>query len=301
MTIEYRDLGSFQDAYLDHLEGDRDQPPKPEHLPPEHRRDAAAFIKSITAARGIDPYASRPSIDQLVASRKVVADSMKTLGELLQDYLRAIVDTNALVTPDSASGAAGLRSTLLIQALGMRMHAVPETGSADLSEAIGGRTEDIANVFNAFPDSHAVLYYTTTSDEPLAVVLDRVDAYEAVETPSGQPQPPRLPRTPILATSACEMWLRDLIPDFQPVTPELLGPSVPHGPCLDANHFAKRTLAEVSAAGRRARIEAKRTTWTAFGEKLAPHLAAILDQAQTGPLPVDAYESHIERLMAQTR
>ena len=300
MTIEYRDLGSFQDAYLDHLEGDRDEPPKPEHLPPEHRRDAAAFIKSITAARGIDPYASRPSIDQLVASRKVVADSMKTLGEVLQNHLRVTVDTNTLVTPDSASGAAGLRSTLLIQALGMRMHAVPETGSADLSEAIGGRTEDIANVFNAFPDCHAVLY-TTTTEEPLAVVLDRVDAYEAVETPSGQPQPPRLPRTPILATSACEMWLRNLIPDFQPVTPELLGPSVPHGPRLDANHFARCALAEVSAAGRRARIDAKRTTWTVFDEDLAPDLARILDQGQTGPLSVDAYESHIERLMAQTR
>ena len=300
MTIEYRDLGSFQDAYLDHLEGDRDEPPKPEHLPPEHRRDAAAFIKSITAARGIDPYASRPSIDQLVASRKVVADSMKTLGEVLQDYLRATVDANALVTPDSASGAAGLRSTLLIQALGMRMHAVPETSSADLSEAIGGRTEDIANVFNAFPDCLAVLY-TTTTEEPLAVVLDRGDAYEAVETPSGQPQPPRLPRTPMLATSACEMWLRNLIPDFQPVTPELLGPSVPHGPRLDASHFARCALAEVSAAGRRARIDAKRATWTVFNEDLAPDLALILDQGQTGPLSVEAYESHIERLMAQTR
>ena len=300
MTIEYHDLGSFQDAYLDYLEGDRDEPPKPEHLPPEHRRDAEAFVKSITAARGIDPYASRPSIEQLMASRNVVADPTETLGEALQDHLRATVDTSALVTADSASIAADLGSTLLIQARGMRMRAVLETGSADLGEMIGGRTEDIANVFDAFPDCHAVLY-TTTSQEPLAVVLDRVDAYEAVETPSGQPQPPRLPRTPVLATSACEMWLRQLIPDFQPVTPGLLGSSVLRDPGLDTRHFARQALAEVSAAGRRARIDAKRATWTEFGDELAPHLVEILDQAQTGSLPVDAYESHIRRLAAQAR
>lgn len=300
MTIEYHDLGSFQDAYLDYLEGDRDEPPKPEHLPLEHRRDAEAFVTSITAARGIDPYASRPSIEQLMASRNVVADPTETLGEALQDHLRTTVDTSALVTVDSASTIAGLASGLLIQARGMRMRAVPETGSADLGEAIGGRTKDIANVFDAFPDCHAVLY-TTTSEEPLAVVLDRVDAYAAVETPSGQTQPPRLPRTPVLATSACEMWLRHLIPDFQPVTPELLGPSVLRDPGLDTHHFARRALAEVSAAGRRARIDAKRATWAVFGDELAPLLAEILEQVQTGPLPDDAYEFHLERLAAQAR
>lgn len=299
MTIEYHDLGSFQDAYLDYLEGLRDGPPQPEHLPPGLRRDAEAFINSITAARGIDPYASRPSIEQLLASRSVVADPTETLREVLQDHLRATVDTNALVVPDSASIAAELGSALLIQARGMRMHAVPETGSADLGETIGQRTEDIANVFNAFPDCHAVLY-TTTSEQPLAVVLDRVDAYDAVETPSGQPRPPRLPRAPVPATFACEMWLKNLIPEFQPVTPGLLGrPSVLRDPGLDTPHLARRALAEVSAEGRRARIDAKRATWPVFGDEQAPVLAEILDQVQIGSLPTDAYESHIERLVAQ--
>ena len=300
MTIEYQDLGSFQDAYLDYLEGERNEPPKPDQLPLEHRRDAEAFVKSITAARGIDPYASRPSMEQLMASRNVVADPTETLGKALQDHLRATVDSYALVAADSASIAAELGSVLLIQARGLRMRAVPETGSADLGEMIGGRTEDIANVFDAFPDCHAVLY-TTTSQEPLGVVLDRVDAYEALETPSGQPQPPRLPRMPVPATSACEMWLRQLIPDFRPVTPGLLGATVLRDPGLDTRHFARQALAYVSNAGRRARIDAKRTTWTVFGDGLVPHLAEILDQAQTGSLPVDAYESHIERLVAQAR
>ena len=66
MTTKYRDLADFQDAHLDYLEGDRDLPPNIEHLPPEHRPDAAAFVKSITASRGIDPYAARPPLEQLL-------------------------------------------------------------------------------------------------------------------------------------------------------------------------------------------------------------------------------------------
>ena len=68
MTIEHDDLSRFQDAYLDYLEGARDEPPALEDLPGEQRRAAEAFIKSITAARGVDPRASRPSIEQLLES-----------------------------------------------------------------------------------------------------------------------------------------------------------------------------------------------------------------------------------------
>ena len=65
MNSDHDDLSKFQDAYLDYLEGDRDEPPVLEELPEEQRRAAKAFIDSITAARGVDPYASRPSIELL--------------------------------------------------------------------------------------------------------------------------------------------------------------------------------------------------------------------------------------------
>ena len=55
MTIERDALHRFKDAYLDYLEGDRDEPPALEDLPVEKRRAAEAFIESITAARGVDP------------------------------------------------------------------------------------------------------------------------------------------------------------------------------------------------------------------------------------------------------
>ncbi len=61
------DLSSFLERYLDYLENAREEPPAIEALPEEQRPMAESFIHSIRAARGIDPYASRPSIEQLLA------------------------------------------------------------------------------------------------------------------------------------------------------------------------------------------------------------------------------------------
>ena len=180
MTIEHDDLSGFQDAYLDYLEGASDEPPTLEDLPEEQRQAAEAFIKSITAARGVDPHASRPSIEQLLGYWSRINDPASKLGEVLQDHLRLTVDSRALVTPDAASAAVGLVSTLVVQARGMRMRVVTEANSENLDYALASRAEDIARVFSAFPDSHAVLY-TTTGRGTHAVVLDRGDVHRAIE------------------------------------------------------------------------------------------------------------------------
>ena len=165
MTSEHDDLSKFRDAYLDYLEGYREEPPALRDLPEEQRRAAEAFVESITAARGVDPYASRPSIEQLLAFRSPTGDRTSELGETLQDHLRMTVDPRALVTPDAASAAVGLASVLVIHARGMRIRVVPETRSANLEHAFTSRAEAIAMVFSAFPDTHAVLY-ATTGQEP---------------------------------------------------------------------------------------------------------------------------------------
>ena len=296
MTIEYNDLRRFQEAYLDYLEGDRDEPPGLEDLAPEHRRAAEAFIRSITAARGIDPYASRPSIEHLLASRSATTRPDDKLDEVLQDHLRATVDPKALVTADAASLAVGLASTLVIQARGIQMRAVPETASTGLGDAIAGRAEDIAKVFSAFSDCHSVLY-TTVAREPHAVVLHRGDVYGAIETPSGQARPPRLPQPLAPATIACEAWFNGLIPEFEPLAAELLEASTAPESAPDTLHLAGQAVAELSAAGARARIVAKRAAWTEFGDQEVRRVAAIIDAAQIGPLSREAYESHLKQLV----
>ena len=296
MTIEHDDLGRFQDAYLDHLEGVRDEPPSLEDLPEGQRRAAEAFIESITAARGVDPHASRPSIEQLLKSWSRTSDPASKLGEVLQDHLRLTVDSRALVTPDAASAAVGLASTLVIHARGLRMRVVEETTSENLDYALASRAEDIAKVFSAFPDSHAVLY-TTTEQGTHAVVLDRGDVHGAIETPSGERRAPRLRRSVAAATTACEVWLKGIIPEFEPLSTDLLEPTTAPESAVDPFYLANKVVSEVSIAGGRARVKAKRDAWRDFGDLEAQHLAAIVQEAQRGHLSEEVYKSLLDELV----
>ena len=296
MTSERYDLSRFRDAFLDYLEGDRDQPPALEDLPEEQRPAAEAFVESITAARGVDPYASRPSIERLLAWRSPTNNRTGELGEVLQDHLRLTVDPKASVTPDAAAAAGGLASTLVILARGMRIRVVPETNSPDLEYALTVKAEDIARVFSAFPDSHAVLY-TTTGQEPLGVIVDRGDVCSSIETPSGEIRDPRL-RLPITdAATACEKWLTGMIPEFKPLGTDLVDPKVDPESILDTFHLASMVVDEVSTSGARARIEAKRAAWQGFGDPEAHCLAAIVQEAQLGPLSEENYKSYLDELV----
>ena len=290
MTLEHDDLSRFQDAYLDYLEGDRDEPPALEDLAGEQRRGAEAFVRSITAARGVDPYASRPSVEQLLGSRSLTGDPASEFSEVLQNHLQLTIDPRASVTFDAASAAVGLASTFVIKARGMRMRVVQETASESLDYAFAGRAADIAKVFSDFPDSHAVLY-TTIGHEPHAVVLDRGDVHGAIETPSGESQAPRLRRPADRAATACEVWLKGLIPEFEPLSTDLIGSTTAPEAALDPYHLASKAVNEVATAGARARIEAKQDTWRDFGNPEAKLLAAIVQEAQRGSMSEEGYRT----------
>ena len=60
-------LSEFRAAYLDYREGDCDEPPSLDGLSDRDRRVAEVFVESSEAAAGIDPDASRPSLEKLLA------------------------------------------------------------------------------------------------------------------------------------------------------------------------------------------------------------------------------------------
>ena len=155
MTSAHDDLDRFRDAHLDFLEGDRKDPPALHDLPEDKRAAAQSFVESIRAARGIDPYASRPPIEQLLYARARISDRTGELANALQKHLRSTVDVRAVVTPDATSAALDLASALVIQARGMHIRVVPETKSPDLEQSVSDKAQDIAKVFSAFPDTHA--------------------------------------------------------------------------------------------------------------------------------------------------
>ena len=67
MNPQPDNLSKFRAAYLDYLESDGLERPSQDRLSDKERRIAQAFIQSTADATGIDPYASRPSTEQLLA------------------------------------------------------------------------------------------------------------------------------------------------------------------------------------------------------------------------------------------
>ena len=289
-------LNDFREEYLAYLEGDRTEPPALQSLPDEERRIAEAFVDSITAARGVDPYASRPSIEQLLAARTAASSSIGEFGNALQAHLRLTVDRSALVAPDVAADAIGLESELVILARGMRIRMVRSASSADLASALPARADAIGRVFANFPDTHAVLF-ASAEQEPRGVVVDRGDACQAIETPSGESRPPRLRRPITDVGRACEVWLRGMIPEFEPPNTNLLEPTRAPDSGLSPYTVAAKAVGQVSTAGARARIDAKRATWGAFGDQEVDLLAAIVQEAQSGLLPEEQYRARLEEIV----
>ena len=286
-------LDDFIDAYLDYREGEVDEPPTLNDLTEEQRQAAESYIKSITDARGIDPYASRPSIEQLLATRALNEGSVEALSRSLQAQLRTQIDAAAIVMADVAAEAAGLASELLIRARGMRIRAVVEQPLTDLDAVFLGRVGEIAAVFGAFPDTSAVLYATTGS-EAVGVLVERSDVHSAIETPSGENEAPRLRRPVMDAEMACALWLREAIPEFDPVSADLVKHSVGSESSLNAYLLATDALDGLVASGRRARIETKREAWVALGDSEVEYLAAIVTDALGDGLPGEEYRRRLD-------
>ena len=298
MIRDHDELSDFRDAYLDYLEGIRDEPPTLDRLTADQRKTAEAFVESITASRGVDPYASRPSIEQLLARLDDASYTVDDIGGLLQAWLRAEVDPRAAVISDLAAEAFGVASKLLIQARGMRLRAVVEAPSVDLDAGFSRRVAEIASVFGAFPDTNSVLYFTTGPD-PCGVIVEREDVHGAFETPSGAHRDPRL-RSPVTDVGvACAQWLTNAIPVFDPPAGDLLEPMVSASPRVEPMRVASEAVADVVAAGGRARIKAKRASWTGLGEQEAAGLAAIIEEAQRGTLSEGDYRRRLANIVGQ--
>ena len=297
MNMEQSDLEAFLDdfidAYLDFLEGAKKEPPPLDDLTSEQRREAEGYIQSITAARGVDPYASPPSIEQLLVAGARGRATAAELGEALRSHLRVLVDQSASVKVDAAAVAGGLASVLVVNACGMRLRVVAEPPSVDLDSAFPSRVGDIAAVFGAFPDTSVVLFATTGADAA-GVIVEREDVHKAIETPSGAVSAARLRRPVMDAASACTMWLQEAIPEFEPLQADLLGSAVVSDALPNPRSLVTHVVDDLAVAGKRARIGAKRIAWGALGETESQDLAAIIDDAQHGRLSVEEYRRRLE-------
>ena len=131
-------LSEFRAMYLDYIEGRRDAPPTFDGLSGAERLTAEAFIESHTAAAGIDPYASRPPTDQLLAGikRARTAESAATVS-------RIPTPENEQLPP--AARHKRLRETVPLAEIRSRGW-IPDTKDLDATEAAVCELLEISNL-----------------------------------------------------------------------------------------------------------------------------------------------------------
>jgi hypothetical protein len=171
---------------------------------------------------------------------------------------------------------------------------VTEPDGSDLDEAYPQRVAAMAAIFGAFQDTNAVLY-TTIGADPVGTVVDYQDLQTAFETPSGLRRPPRLWRPITTTATACAAWLTDAIPTFEDLPDVAVMGELDH--VSDPETLATAVINEIVDAGRRARIDAKRSTWSQLGDGEISALAALVHDALQGPISLDDYQHRIERLV----
>lgn len=298
MSRDQDAIRSFRQEYLDYVEGLRATPPRLDALSDSDRGTAERWVTSLHAARGIDPYASRPSVADLLSRAEAFDQSLseEKLERIFRASLQRNVDARALVMPDLASLEAGLRSRLVVQARGMRVRVLIEPTGTDIDSAYSHRVADVAAVFGAFPDTSGVLLMTA-GPEPMGAVVDRDDVVPAIETPSGQRRPPRIRRPisdPILA---CQQFFVEAIPLFEPFDYHAVSHTAPTTELVDTDRIAAIAVAQIAAAGQRARLEAKRITWSGLGATETRELSGLLKKAMQSPLDEANYRRRLAELV----
>lgn len=290
-------IDEFREQYLDYLEGFRETPPSMDALNDADRRTAKGWLQSLADARGVDPWASRPSTPELEvrAAELKQAQTSYELATALEAALRASFDERAQVRDDVASMNAGFASSLLISARGVRIRVVVQPSSCDIVSTFDSHVSSIAALFGAFPDTSAVL--VTNGHGHDGVVIDQYDIAPAVEVPSGLLRSPRIRRTVSDPVTACADFLAELMPSFAPFEYTAFSVGGAMEERLPFDSVASAAIADVATKGKRAHIEPKQRSWSALAEPEAVALAALLRDAMEARLDPNTYSKRLDALV----
>ena len=292
-------IDEFLEQYLDYLEGLRETEPSMEGLSNADQRTAEGWLQSLTDARGIDPWASRPSTPELEARAAELKQAQPTyeLATALENGLRDRVDQRAKVRHDVASIEAGFTSRLLISARGVRIRVVVQPSGNDIASIFRSQVSSIAALFGAFPDTGAVLLTNGHGRE--GVMIDQYDISPAVEVPSGIFCPPRIRRVISNPIIACVDFLDELMPAFEPFEYTAFSVDGAKGEKLPFENVAATMIAHVVKKGNRAHIEAKQRSWSALSETEAASLATLLREAMGDPFDSSTYSKRIDAMVKE--
>jgi hypothetical protein len=149
-------------------------------------------------------------------------------------------------------------------------------------------------VFGAFPDTNGILISTSNCDDLRGTVVDRYDVVSAIETPSGSEEAPRLGREITAAIAACTHFVNVAMPAFGSFryVPTVMPGQLGH--VLDIDRVARAAIQDVVESGARARVEAKRVTWSTIGESALTLVSRLLEDTLQGPVQEDELRRRLD-------
>ena len=188
-------MGTYDDpvntvmlAFLDYLE---DAAPRPvlDHLTDEDRRRAEALMDSLIAGRGIDPHASRPSIEALLVGTQLAgllpAVNPATVGAADLTTVREVLDCldgRARVDIDSNGSD---EATVVYSYLDLRARFL--LVQADTPVVTNEVRTLVERVFDDDPHTSRVGVVAARSDDLATQVLSADEVGHTITTPRGEP------------------------------------------------------------------------------------------------------------------
>jgi hypothetical protein len=302
MTESDDRVDAVVEAFMDHLEG-LGEAPALDDLDADERARAEMLISSLEAGRGMDPYASRPSLEQLLAGTPLEtaldASDLRAEGEdmlgRIRDQLTLYAPFHIDIWPDNAAAAIGINSDFvaLVSAQRLRIQIrndVDEPSSlASLDPAAAA-----GPLYGAFPDTAGVIV-VYPNDELSSVAIDPFDTEHCIETPAGIVARPATHR-PVLPLADT---VRAYLDEIAPALDTTVGLDVMRGdevdPAIIASDAASRAVERVVLDGGRAKINAKRVTWSGLGEPEIDAIAGLVLDSIAG-LDQATLESRINAL-----
>lgn len=303
MTDSDDRIDAVIERFLDYLEGVGDEPSL-DHLDESERTRVRELIASLKAGRGIDPYASRPSLEELLAGSGLEAADQTTPPaahegrDLVADVCRQLTlstSSRVEIWSDAAAASIGITSDLVARVGAHRFRIVfrPDLISAeDLARldpaAVAGP------IYGAFPDTAGVV--VVFPDEDLSsIALDPFDPEYCIAAPAGTLEAP-VPRRPVLALGdTIRAFLDELAPQLETNSGfNLFADGEPDSVAV-ARAAATAAIEACVADGRRAKIEAKRLTWSTLGDAETAAIAELVIDAMRG-IDLEELTARIERL-----
>jgi hypothetical protein len=303
MTESDDRVDAVVEAFMDHLEGLREAPVL-DDLDSGERARAEELISSLEAGRGIDPYASRPSLAQLLAGTPLepaleaggrAAQPGEDLLGRVRDQLSLYAPFHVDVWPDDAAAAIGVDSDFVALVSAQRLRIQIRTDVDDPASLAALDPAAVAGpLYGAFPDTAGVIVVHPDA-ELSSVTIDPFDIEHCIEAPGGEVARPTTHRPVLPLGDAVRAYLDEIAPALDTTVDPAALRADEVDPAVIARAAARRAVDRVVADGRRAKIDAKQVTWSGLGEPEIDGIGDLVRDAIAG-LDHATLESRINAL-----